>query len=120
MARRMFACSNCSNCHLLPPLSTISPSLSSTHGSYGTGTAGAPVPAGAVREVTDIPLVCQQRREVARDGGPGTVMPGRVCRSGAPPVRLHAATTRPGRPGRVVHGEVHVPPASRPAGRVAG
>src|SRR5215472_6104926 len=61
MACRMFDCSRCSNCRLLPPLSTISPSLTSTHGSCVPGRAGAPAWACSVREVTDIPLVCQQR-----------------------------------------------------------
>src|SRR5262249_42224230 len=99
MARRIFACSSFSNCRLLPPLSTISPSLSSTQGSCGPGRAGAPWPAGAAREVADIPLVCQQRGTSAPDRGPGPRRPaGRVDRR---PCRSTPCRSRHlGRPGR--------------------
>src|SRR5215467_3354183 len=65
MARRMFASSRRSNCLRLAPLSTISPSLSSTQGSPSLGMACAADSAGAAREVPDILLVCQCRSVAA-------------------------------------------------------
>src|SRR5260370_25461104 len=59
MARRMVASSRGSECLLLAPLSTISPSLSSAQGSPRLGMASTADSAGAAREVPDIPLVCQ-------------------------------------------------------------
>src|SRR5579859_5166861 len=109
MARRMFVCSRCSNCRLFPPLSTISPSLSSTHGSCGPGRAEAPATAGVVREVTDIPLVCQQAGRPTPHRGTGSETAGRGVDPGPSPFDSIAESGRhPGRPGKVVHREIHV------------
>ena len=62
IAALMLPCSSRSNCCRLRPLSTISPSLSSTHGSP---TACCAVPATVAGSVMDIPPVCQLRRRSA-------------------------------------------------------
>ena len=67
IAARMLPWSSRSNCCLLRPLRTISPSLSSTHGSL---TACCAVPATVAGSVMDIPPVCQLCRRPRRRAAP--------------------------------------------------
>ena len=73
-AARILACRMRSNCCLFRPLSTISPSLSSTHGSSGPCARGASAVGGT-------PLVCQpaRRKSVSRTDSGGKHETGNGC-----------------------------------------